>query len=144
MKKCFIVLATALLSTSCAVTVSTTATFENADASFRPTTSVADVQVSDTKISYTYIPSRQIRRGGYVNTINEAVRQALRSAGNYDVLIAKETSVSVKKRFIFGRKIKSVTVTGYPGNYVNWRSSDDLAPIEEIRGGFFGVKRRKK
>lgn len=134
---------TALACASCAMTFSSTATYEDADASFRPTTSVADIKVSDKKISYTYYPTKQVLRGGYLNTINEAVHQALQSAGDYDVLVAQETYVAVKSGFMLGRKIKSVTVTGFPGKYVNWRSTDELAPVEEIKGGFFGVKRKK-
>ena len=131
MKKYFLILAAALITASCS-TVLSTATYENADASFRPTISVADVEVSGTKISYTYIPT---------NIINEAVRQALRSAGNYDVLVAKETTMTVKKKF-FGSKISSVTVTGFPGNYVNWRSAVELVPVPEQRG-FMGIRKRR-
>ena len=144
MRKYMILLVIALVSASCATTLSTTATYADANASFRPTTSVADVKVSETKISYTYYPTKMVIRGGYRNTINEAVHQALCSAGDYDVLIAKETYVTVKNRFMFGRKIKSVTVTGYPGKYINWHSIDDLAPVEEIKGGIFGISRKRK
>lgn len=140
MKKYFLILAAALISASCS-TVLSTATYENADASFRPTISVADVEVSGTKISYTYIPTKQVRKGGSNNIINEAVRQALRSAGNYDVLVAKETTMTVKKKF-FGSKISSVTVSGFPGNYVNWRSAVELVPVPEQRG-FMGIRKRR-
>lgn len=140
MRKSLIILAAAFISASCS-TVLSTATYDNADASFRPTISVADVEVSDTKISYTYIPTKQIRKGGTNNVINEAVRQALRSAGNYDVLVAKEMTYTVKKK-LFGSKISSVTVSGFPGNYVNWRSSEELVPVPEHRG-FMGLRKKR-
>lgn len=142
MKKYFLIFVTALISASCS-TVFNTATYEDADASFRPTISIADVEVSGTKISYTYIPTKQIRKGGTSNIINEAVRQALRSAGNYDVLVAKETSITKKKK-LFGTKITSVTVTGFPGKYVNWRSAEELVPVSERRGLCNNQKRRSK
>lgn len=137
MKKYFIILAAALFSASCS-TVLSTSTHENADAFFRPTISVADVRVSDTKISYTYIPTRQVRKGGVTNVIDEAVRQALRSSGNYDVLVAKETCVTVK-----GTKIRSVVVTGYPGYYTNWRSTEELVPVKEKKSRLFGKRFRR-
>ncbi|MGM9768106.1 MAG: hypothetical protein ACI3Z0_06555 [Candidatus Cryptobacteroides sp.] len=141
MKKYLLILAVALISASCSTVLTTTATYDDADATFRPTISVADVEVSGAKISYTYIPTKQIRKGGTANIINEAVRQALRSAGNYDVLVAKETSITVKKKF-FGSKISSVTVTGFPGNYVNWRSTEELVPVPEHRG-FLGFRKKR-
>lgn len=129
MKKLIIILALALLCASCS-TIFSTATYEDADASFRPTISIADVNVSDTKISYTYIPTRAVRKGGSANVINAAVRQALVSAGNYDVLVAKETHVTFE-----GSKIVSVVVTGYPGKYTNWRTNGELVPVKSKNNG---------
>ena len=70
-----------------------------------------------------------------------SVRQALRSAGNYDVLVARETTMTVKKKF-FSSKISSVTVTGFPGNYVNWRSTVELVPVPE-QLGFMGIRKKR-
>ncbi|MGN1046872.1 MAG: hypothetical protein ACI4QG_07220 [Candidatus Cryptobacteroides sp.] len=100
-----------------------TATYENAKSTFKTTATIADIQVSDTKVVYTYVPSKMVQRGGYDNVINTAVREAVKSAGDYDVLVAKETQVRYKSG---SRKIKTVIVSGYPGKYTNWRSSDEV------------------
>ena len=83
----------------------------------------ADLNVSPTKISYFLIPSKTVVLGGYDNVINTAVREALLANGNADVLVALETQV----KYDVAGDIESVTVTGYPATYTNFRSpSDDV------------------
>jgi hypothetical protein len=77
--------------------------------------------VSPTKISFFHIPSKTVVMGGYDNVINTAVREALASNGNADVLVALETQV----KYNSVGEIESVTVTGYPATYTNFRSPSD-------------------
>ena len=81
----------------------------------------ADLSVSPTKISYFLIPSKTVLQGGYDNVVNTAVREALIANGNADVLVAMETQV---KHNADG-EIESITVTGYPATYTNFRSPGD-------------------
>lgn len=108
----------------------TTSTSTGTSAGFQTTTVVADIKVSETKISFLYIPSKTVIDAGYENIINTAVREALVSAGKqYDVLVARETQV----KYTPDGEIESVLITGYPGQYTNWRSSQDVivVPVSE-------------
>lgn len=129
MKKIFIITAViaTLVSCSTPARLITTSTSTDATATFKTTTVVADIQVEGRKISFLYIPSSTVEAGGYENIIKTAVHEALMSVGkHYDVLIAKETQV----KYTSGGKIESILVTGYPGKYVNWRSSDEIADLQ--------------
>lgn len=67
------------------------------------------------------MPSKTVVMGGYDNVINTAVREALLANGNADVLVALETQIKYDKE----GQIESVTVTGYPAKYVNFRNPGD-------------------
>ena len=103
----------------------------------------ADLQVSPEKITYFMMPSKTVVMGGYDNVIDTAVREALLANGNADVLVALEKQVKYDKE----GQIESVTITGYPAKYVNFRSPGDdyLKEISasatsepESQGGLFG------
>lgn len=81
----------------------------------------ADLEVSPEKISFFYIPSKTVVEGGYDNVVDSAVREALASNGNADVLVALETQVKYNAQ----GKPESITVTGYPAKYVNFRNAGD-------------------
>ena len=119
MKKLLFVMVTALAITSC-TTVKKSATTHNV----KPALSAAvlsDLEVSNQKITYTYIPTGKVRRGGTANCISVAINEALTKHGG-DVLI--ETQSATVERSL-SHKIKSVTVTGYPAKYKNFRSADE-------------------
>lgn len=81
--------------------------------------SKADLKVSQQKISYTFKPSKAVRRCGEKNVIRTAVAEALKANGNADVMVAFQYEIK-KTRNLFGRsKIKYVIVEGYPATYVN-------------------------
>lgn len=121
-KSVLLVLAVAAMSFSSCKTLLSTATTEDAKALFLPTVTIADVEVSSEKLTYLYVPTKMVAKGGRKNIISTAVREALQSAGDYDVLIGKETQI---KCGLYGR-VRSVLVTGFPGKYVNFRSSEEL------------------
>ena len=83
--------------------------------------STVDLEISSNKISYTHKTKAKERRAGKKNVINSAVSAALQANVGADVLVAPEY-VTVKKLGLFGSKIKTVIVTGYPAKYKNFKS----------------------
>lgn len=81
------------------------------------TATTADLDVNETRISYTMRPSKAIQAGGKQNVINAAVHEALLQHGNADVLVDLEYVLEYKDN-----QIESITVTGHPAKYRNFRS----------------------
>lgn len=81
----------------------------------------ADLNVSETKISYSMMPSKTVVNGGFDNVVNTAVREALLANGNADVLVGLETQVKYDGK----GQVESITVTGYPATYTNFRNAGD-------------------
>lgn len=81
----------------------------------------ADLEVSPTKISFFYIPSGTIVSAGPQNVIDSAIKEALMANGNADVLVGVEKQI----KYSGDGNIESITVTGYPAKYVNFRSPGD-------------------
>ncbi|MBP3383100.1 MAG: hypothetical protein J6K78_04240 [Tidjanibacter sp.] len=81
----------------------------------------ADLQVSPEKILFFYLPSKTVVKGGEDNVIDSAVREALLSNGNADVMVGLETQIKYNDE----GEPESVTVTGYPAKYVNFRNPGD-------------------
>lgn len=134
MKKLFFVLmVSAFAMTSCS-TVKKTATTHNVKPAIAAAV-LSDLEVSNQKITYTYTPTADIRRGGLNNCINAAISEALAANGG-DVLI--ETQTATIERSFFGRTIKSVTVTGYPAKYKNFRPADDQTLKAAVANGSIG------
>ena len=134
MKKLLLFLAVAAMATSCASSAKLISSATHSKAKvIQPVTALyADLTVSPTKISYFLIPSRTVILGGYDNVINTAVREALIANGNADVLVALETQV----KYTPAGEIESVTVTGYPATYTNFRSpGDDVLKAMAQSGG---------
>lgn len=112
--------------TSCK-TIHSTAEYKDPTTFLRNAT-VADLEVSSERITFTFEPSRQVRRGGSENVIKAAIREALRVNGGGDILVDLEYVTMTKPKFIFGlllSPIREVTVSGYPAKYVNFHSLDD-------------------
>lgn len=128
MKKIIILIAVVVGITSC-TTVRETASTSKIKSNVVAGVS-ADLKVVGEKITYTYKPTPAVRRGGYQNCINAAVSGALIKHGNADVLVECQNAVVEKQSFwaaLFGlhsSKVKSVTVTGYPAVYTNFRTMD--------------------
>jgi hypothetical protein len=133
MKKLFLFLAVAAMATSCSsAKLISSATHSKAKAIQPIAALYADLKVSPTKITHFLIPSKTVIQGGYDNVINSAVREALMANGNADVLVALETQV----KYTADGVIESVTVTGYPATYTNFRSpGDDVLKAMAQSGG---------
>lgn len=91
----------------------------------------ADLEISDQKISYTYVPNKRDRKKGMNHCLSNATAAALKENGNADVLVERQYQAVVKYK-LFGliRKIKTVTVTGYPGTYKNFRQVESVTSEE--------------
>ena len=99
-----------------------TATYQDPINTLR-TVTVADLEVAETRISYTYRPSYAVRLGGSQNVIKTAVHEALKGYGSGDILIGLEyTTISRWTVFPFLSPIREITVTGRPAKYVNFHS----------------------
>ena len=128
MKKSFFLMAiaTVVLMASCSLggpksMVKTTATHTRISAATPVVAVFADLDVSPNKISYFYIPSTTVAKGGFDNVVNAAVREALSNNDNADVLVGLESQVKYNDKGV----IESITVTGYPAKYVNFRNAGD-------------------
>ena len=83
------------------------------------TTTVVDLDVSEERVTYTMKPGRKVRRGGLENVIATAEQEVLEQYGA-NVLVEPLHVVS-KRWGLFGGKITSITVSGRPAIYKNYR-----------------------
>lgn len=126
MKKLTILAIMAVLFNSCGsmgsmAKFTKTSTYTGIDVVRPMTALMADLEVSNEKISHLFIPGKTIAMGGFENILNCAVQEALEENGNADVLVALEKQIKYNKR----GEIESIVVTGYPAKYVNFRSPGD-------------------
>ena len=108
-----------------------TATYVGASVSMPVTAVLADLDVSPTKITFFYIPSGTVVNCGSENVVNSAVREALMANDNADVLVALEKQIKYSAEGM----IESITITGYPAKYVNFRSPSDEFLMELNKKG---------
>ena len=120
MKKLILLSLAAIISASCSMLINTSS-YEKVN-TYKPVAAVfADLNISPEKITYFNMPSKTVVKAGMQNVVNTAVREALIANGNADVLVGLETQIKYNKR----GKIESITVTGYPARYVNFRNVGD-------------------
>lgn len=126
MKKLFFILLAVAMTSSCSMLINT-ATHKKVNVQ-KPIAAVfADLDVSPTKVVYFSMPSKSVAKGGLDNVINTAVREALMANGDADVFVGLETQVKYAKN----GKIESVTISGYPAKYTNFRNAGD-AHLREL------------
>lgn len=112
----------AVFMTSCQ-TISKTAHTAEVTGSLKNAT-VADLEVSDRRITYTMTPKKSVQRAGFENVKRAVEAEALEANGKADVLVEPQYVIE-KKRSLFGSKITSITVSGRPAYYTNFRSLPD-------------------
>ena len=127
-KKIILMFVAALTMTSCSV-VHKTATTRDVTAPLAAAV-ISDLDVANQKVTYTLVPTKKVRKGGLKNCINTAISEALANNGGGDVLIETQEAIVIRTG-LWGRKIKSVTVTGYPAKYKNFRAADE----ETVKAG---------
>ena len=123
--------AAAAILTSCSLParLSNTAAYVEGEAT-KPIAAVyADIEVSPNKIQYFYIPKETVANGGEENIINTAVREALIASDNADLMICLEKQI----KYDSAGKIESVTITGYPARYKNFRSPSNEHLLEIMK-----------
>lgn len=80
--------------------------------------SVADLDVSDQIITYTYYCDYAHSKAGEKSVKAAAIQKALEVNGGGDVIVNPQYEVK-KTRRLFSSKINYVTVTGHPAKYKN-------------------------
>ncbi len=120
--------AVALMSLSSCSTLQQSARTQNVR-NYMASAVVGELEVSKDKITFTYNPPKAVRKLGKQNCINMAISEALKKYGSGDILV--ETQEAIVTKYGFGRKIKSVKVTGYPATYVKFTPTDKKV-VEEI------------
>lgn len=122
---CLFLLMVVVVGMSSCKSIRSTATYQDPTNILR-TVTVADLDVSDTRITFTYTPTFAVRLGGNQNVVKAAVLEALRVHGEGDILIGLEyTTVSKWTIFPFLSPIREITVTGRPAKYTNFHSLKD-------------------
>lgn len=133
MKRFFVVAAVALILSSCSLhraNVASTPVYSPAV----ETLTMASLEVSAKKISYKYTPVRRDSKSLSVEQlVKNAIYAALQENGNADELIEVNYYVSTKFG-LFGKRVKSISVSGYPAYYVNFRepTATELEGVESL------------
>ena len=122
MKKVFFLLGCVLAMSSCTTIVKTAS--EAAMPASLYSATVADLEVAPERITYTMTPSKALQRGGFGNVKKAVENEALTKNGNADILVEPEFVIT-QTRYLFRKKIASITVTGRPAKYTNFHSLND-------------------
>ncbi len=126
MKKILIVMVAAAcaLATSCS-SVYRTASVQQVKSPISSAT-IADIEVVGPKITYTYSVPKNVAKVGIQNSLNAAVSEALANAGKGgDVLIDMQYSITRSWVLFGGNRVRSITVTGIPARFTNFRSASN-------------------
>ena len=115
-------LAAMLMLSSCITTTKTARTI--ASSSSIKNATVADLRVTGERVTKTIQPSKAIQRGGLENVKQAVIQEALNDCQMADVLVEPEFVIE-KKRTLFGSRILSITVSGRPAHYENFRTLHD-------------------
>lgn len=122
MKRILIAISIAAMFASCSTLRKSTATTMNVETSISSYNN-AELIVSDQKIDYTYTPTKADRKAGFNHIVTNAVAAALKENNNADVLVQKQHEVIYRVNMFGCKKIKSVTISGYPAVYRNFSIS---------------------
>lgn len=129
----FIAAVAAICMTSCSTV---TYTAKSADVNTGITSyNVADLDVADKVVSYTFTTEAKHRRGGMNSLKSAAIQKCLQANGGGDVLVSPQFEI-VKRKNLSGEKVISVTVTGHPATYKNVRATNkqDAEVINILNG----------
>lgn len=108
---------------SCVTTTKTAKTADIEATTYNAT--VADLDVAEQRVSVTLNPvPDDVRRGGMSNIKKTVEAMALEQSGNADLLVNPEFTYTVERGFL-SSKVTSMTVTGRPARYKNFRSLND-------------------
>lgn len=122
MKKILLLASAVFALTSCVTTVKTAKTADTKSSLL--TATVADLEVSPIRVTYTMTPSKELQRAGLNNVKQAAIQECLIKNGNADVLVDVEYVIEQEK-LLFGKRINSITVSGHPAKYTGYHSLND-------------------
>lgn len=123
MKKAFLLMSATLLLASCTTITQTARTVDTRSQVLSAT--VADLDVAKERVSISYRPTVEERRGGVSNVYHVAERKLLDNKGNGADLLVDPEYTTEQTRFLFWKWISSVTVSGHAATYKNFRSLPD-------------------
>lgn len=140
MKKFFVLFSAVMVLASCSVNraaVSTTSVQTPV-----VSTTIVSLEVAKKPITYTYHPNRQERRLSVSQLVNNATYEALQKQSNADELVKVSYYVNGKTGLLGIVKVRSVTITGYPATYKNFREPDanDRENIDAVYNAVTTVK----
>ena len=98
------------------------------------TATFASLNVGSERITYTYVPSKNDAKSLSENAlVNNAMYMALAQNGNADVLV-RVNYYTTTHRGLFGKRVKSIMISGYPAYYVDFREprQADLEMLESV------------
>lgn len=124
MKKTHIILASVIVLFSSCNTLVKTARTADTPTNLRTATVVDIVPATETRITHTLNPDASLQRGGEQNIRQAVEHEALVKFGNADILLEPQYIVQ-KERGLFRSKITSITVSGRPAYYTNYRTLHD-------------------
>jgi hypothetical protein len=82
-------------------------------------------------------PSKEIQRAGLNNVKQAVIQECLVKNGNGDVLVDPEFIIEQESRWIFGKSITSITVSGHPARYKGYHSLGDNVWTDPVfRAGY--------
>ena len=122
-KKSVLWILSILLLASCNTMMRTARTAE-VGSSLRTATVVDLKPATDQRITHTMKPSADICRGGENNVKRAVEAEALEKYGNADVLLEPQYVIE-KRQGLLRSKITSITVSGRPAYYTNFRTLND-------------------
>lgn len=95
---------------------------------------VADLKVGE-RVTETLQVTPEVARGGMENVKHAVEANALVKAGNADVLLEPQYTITKQRKFLTS-KVTSITVTGLPAKYTNFRSLPDSVWANPVFRGY--------
>lgn len=136
MKRISILLMGATLLLSSCNTIDKTARTAETLENLRSATVVDIIPATEARITHTLRPDATLLRGGEANVRQAAEHEALVKYGNADILLEPQYIVH-KERRLFRTKILSVTVSGRPAYYTNYRALHDSVWANPVFNGLY-------
>ena len=130
---CILLMGAAVFLSSCN-TVNKTARTADTQSSLKSATVVDIVPATEQRVTHTVHPSKALLRGGENNVKQAVEHEALVKYGNADILLEPQYIVE-KERRLFRTKITSVTVSGRPAYYTNYRALHDSVWANPVFNG---------
>ena len=134
MKRIYVLLMGAAVFFSSCNTINKTARTAETQSNLKSATVVDIVPATEQRITHTVHPGKALLRGGENNVRQAVEHEALVKYGNADILLEPQYIVE-KERRLFRTKITSITVSGRPAYYTNYRALHDSVWANPVFNG---------